>query len=117
MTIDNNNTHGDAQARPLKTLAGADDKPLMFGEIRIPCYVLEDETRVISQRGLYSSLGTTGGGSENTSVESAQMPRFARRQWLQPTISADLEQTLKSPILFVAPNGQTALWISRYCTA
>lgn len=37
--------------KTLETIAGAADRPLKIGEIEIPCYVLEDETRVVSQRG------------------------------------------------------------------
>lgn len=43
---------------------GSDDHPLRIGDVEIGCYVLEDETRVLSQRGLQSGLGmSTGGGS------------------------------------------------------
>ena len=28
---------------PLKSIAGAPDKPLLIGNVEIPCYVLEDE--------------------------------------------------------------------------
>ncbi len=34
---------------PLKVIAGAPDRPLVIGDIEIPCYVLEDETRVLVQ--------------------------------------------------------------------
>ena len=30
---------------PLKVIAGAPDRPLMIGDIELPCYVLEDATR------------------------------------------------------------------------
>ena len=50
--------------KPLKTIAGAVDRPLRIGDIEIPCYVLEDETRVLVQRGLQSGIGmSTSGGS------------------------------------------------------
>ncbi|MGH7783781.1 MAG: P63C domain-containing protein, partial [Candidatus Binatia bacterium] len=41
---------------------GSDDHPLRIGEIEIPCYVLKDETRVLSQRGLHFGLGLPEGG-------------------------------------------------------
>ena len=34
--------------KPLKVIAGAPDRPLMIGNIEMPCYVLEDEMRVLS---------------------------------------------------------------------
>lgn len=36
---------------------------LAIGELQIPCYVLEDGTRVIHQRGMVSALGMSRGGS------------------------------------------------------
>ena len=36
-------------SKPLKAIAGAAERPLKIGNIEIPCYVLEDETRVLSQ--------------------------------------------------------------------
>src|SRR6266404_506823 len=36
---------------------GSDDHPLRIGDIEISCYVLEDETRVLSQRGVVGGLG------------------------------------------------------------
>ena len=41
---------------PLKVIAGAPDRPLRIGDIEVQCYVLEDETRVLSQRGVYEAL-------------------------------------------------------------
>ena len=41
---------------------GSVDHPLTIGDIEIPCYVLEDGTRVLSQRGLQTSLGMSISG-------------------------------------------------------
>lgn len=46
---------------PLAT-HGSDDHPLLIGDIEIPCYVLDNGTRVISQRGLQTSLGMNESG-------------------------------------------------------
>ena len=40
------------ESQPLEVIAGAPDRPMIIGEIEIPCYVLEGETRVLSQRGI-----------------------------------------------------------------
>ena len=45
----------------LKVIAGAADKPLVIAGIEIPAYVLEDETRVLSQGGFNRAIGRTGG--------------------------------------------------------
>ena len=46
--------------KPLKVIAGAPDRPLVIGDIEIPCYVLEDKTRVLSQRGFLKAIGRSG---------------------------------------------------------
>ena len=91
--------------KPLKVLAGAPDRPLIIGEIEIDCYVLEDETRVLSQRGVFASVNATRGGPRGLSDLGAELPRFASQKWLQPFISNDLGSALKSPILFKSPLG------------
>jgi hypothetical protein len=93
-----------------KTLAGSIDKPLIIGGIPIDCYVLDDETRVLSQRGMFNGLGIKRGGprSENEpSNTGAEIPRFASQKWLKPFISSDLEVALKSPVFFQPPTGHT----------
>ena len=50
--------------KALKVIAGAPDRPLIIGDIEIPCYVLEGETRVLSQRGLQSGVGLGVGGGK-----------------------------------------------------
>lgn len=43
---------------------GSSDHPLIIGDIHIPCYVLEGEIRVLSQRGLQTGIGmSTSGGT------------------------------------------------------
>ena len=46
-----------SKRRPLKIIAGTPDRPLLIGDIEIPCYVLEDETRILSQRGMQLAIG------------------------------------------------------------
>lgn len=48
-----------------KATHGSEDTPLKIGEINIPCYVLEDETRVISQRGLQGGIGMSLSGARS----------------------------------------------------
>lgn len=91
-----------------KTLAGSADRPLEIGGVQIDCYVLEDETRVLSQRGMFKGLGVTRGGPRSEKEPSntgAEIPRFASQKWLKPFIDSDLEVALKSPIFFQPPSG------------
>ena len=108
----------------LKVIAGDPQKPLLVGDVEIPCYVLEDKTRVITQRGLYNALGIARGGSrkivgaksqsndsgipKKTSKSgsgSVELPRFAQQNWLSPYISDELSLVLRSPISFYLPTG------------
>jgi len=91
-----------------KVIAGNVDSPLRIGGAEIDCYVLEDETRVLSQRGIFKGLGVTRGGPRNENEPSntgAEIPRFASQKWLQPYIDSDLEEALKSPVFFQPPTG------------
>jgi hypothetical protein len=46
-----------------KALYGAPDRPLKIGTVEIPCYVLEDEKRVLVHRAIVKSLGMSRSGS------------------------------------------------------
>ena len=48
-----------------KATHGSSDHPLTIGTVEIPCYVLDDDTRVLSQRGLQTGIGmSVSGGSK-----------------------------------------------------
>ena len=83
--------------QPLKIIAGSPDKPLIIGGIEIPCYVLEDETRVLTQRGVFAAFGTRRGGHHR---DGAELPRFLASTALDPFISDTLKMALTKPILF-----------------
>lgn len=106
----------DARKGPLKTIAGERDKPLVIGGVEIPCYVLEDETRVITRRGLFAGLGATNRGL------GSEIPDFFTQKWIKPYINNDLTLVVKSPISFRLPNGPMAhgypaTILSDICTA
>jgi hypothetical protein len=53
--------HGDIKL----ATHGSPEHPLKIGDIELPCYVLEDGTRVLSQRGLQTGIGMSpSGGSK-----------------------------------------------------
>ena len=80
-----------------KATHGSADHPLRIGDVEIPCYVLEDGTRVLSQRGLIAGLGM-GTGAD-------RLPSFFNGKAISPFISKELTATIRNPILFVAPHG------------
>jgi hypothetical protein len=81
----------------LQATHGSPDHPLKIGEIAIPCYVLEDGTRVLSQRGLIGSLGM-GTGAD-------RLASFLGGKSLSAYVSNDLTATIQSPIKFRPPHG------------
>jgi P63C domain len=84
------------------------DHPLKIGDVEIDCYVLEDGTRVISQRSMIRAVSLTRGGARypaEVSRVGAELPRFATQMWLKPFISNELELALSKPILFRAGAG------------
>jgi len=68
---------------------------ITIGEYRIPCAVLEDGTRVISERGVRGVLGTSGGNSFARKKESAEggadLPVFLSQKQLIPHFNSVFE--------------------------
>ena len=89
--------------KPLKVVAGAPDRPLIIGDIEIPCYVLEDETRVLSQGGFARAIGRTG-GPKRVNEHLSNLPTFLQSKNLNRFISNDLITSSK-PINFRAATG------------
>lgn len=92
----------------LRATHDSEDHPLKIGGVEIDCYVLEDKTRVVSQRSMLRALSLTRGGARHEAEQSrvgAELPRFAALMWLKPFISNELEAALSNPILFRGPTG------------
>lgn len=85
-----------------KATHGDDDHPLRIGEIEIPCYVLEDERRVLAQRGMYVGLALTRGGTKG---RGDRLSNFVGSKPISTYVSNDLLAALKSPIRFLPPHG------------
>jgi len=73
---------------PLKVVAGTPDRPLVIGDIEIPCYVLEGEQRVLSQRGVTAAIGL------NPKV-GFRMPNFLATKAIKPFVHKELGPDLK----------------------
>ena len=74
---------------------GSADHPLKIGDIEIPCYVLEDGTRVLSQRGVLGGVGLSpsGGGGD-------RLVGFLTGRGISPFASSDLMAAIEAPIKF-----------------
>lgn len=80
----------------LRATHGSPDKPLKIGDIEIPCYVLEDGTRVLSGRGMQTALGL---GQRH----GALLKGFLSKGNIKEFINNDLAMALSSPVRFIRP--------------
>jgi hypothetical protein len=76
---------------------------LTVGDLKIPCYVLDDGTRVLSQRGLNEVFGITHGGASRDGGQ--KMPRYVGQKVLEPFIPNELTAGIAEPIKFTPPHG------------
>lgn len=83
-----------------------------FGEIRIgdmelPCAVLADGTRLLTERGMSAALGRTRSGShwQKKREHGAFMPLYLTSSNLLPFISNDLNKALNERVLYRATRG------------
>lgn len=102
-------TRWDAEKKVPKATHGSSDHPLKIGEIEIPCYVLEDGTRVLSQRGTLGGLGLSRGSSGSDSGGD-RLASFAAGKAISPFISSDLMAVIENPLRFRHPGGGGAAY-------
>lgn len=87
----------------LKATHGSDDSPLRIGDIELPCYVLEDGTRVLSQRGMIGGLAMSRGGGPSEGGD--RLAVFLGGKAISPFVSNDLMLAIQNPIRFKNPSG------------
>lgn len=81
---------------------GSEDHPLKIGDVEIPCYVLDDETRVLSQRGVIGGLGMSSGSAPGG---ADRLTIFLGGKALSPFVSDQLLTLMGNPIKFRRPTG------------
>lgn len=81
---------------------GSSDHPLVIGNIEIPCYVLADETRVLSQNGMVVGLGMARGSSSGV---SDRLSNFVTGKGISPYINNELMTAITKPIKFRSQHG------------
>ncbi|WP_312462875.1 P63C domain-containing protein [Comamonas sp.] len=87
---------GELKKLPLAT-HGSDDHPLVLGDKNIQCYVLEDGTRVLSDRSLTAALGITRG---STVTGDSRVVSFAAQPFIVEHSKTDVVESLRNPIKF-----------------
>jgi P63C domain len=89
---------------------GSTDHPLIIGDVELPCFVLNDDTRVLSQRGFQTSIGMSSGGGSKPGEQRlvsflVSLAEKAREDKNLASRSAALAERLRNPIKFRRPNG------------
>jgi len=105
--------------KALQVIAGTPDRPLVIGDIEIPCYVLEHETRVLVQSAMISALGMARGGSSHGGGD--RLAHFVASKAISTFIDSDLTDVTK-PHRFRMPqggiaHGYSALLLATLCEA
>ena len=85
---------------------GSADKPLKIGHVELPCFVLDDERRVLSASSMQSGLGLAQGGSMVRGISRLEL--FISRKIISSFISDDLRDRIADPILFRTPSNGKA---------
>jgi hypothetical protein len=75
---------------------------LDIGGVKIPVFVLQDGTRLISQRGIQTTIGmSTSGGTSGAHRTARIMEKIEDNL----SVSKDLSLRMKEPIIFMPPKG------------
>jgi len=85
---------------------GSPDKPLLIGGIEIPCYVLSNEKRVITQNGAVKALGMSEGTTGDRGAR--RIAKFTTGKRISPFVSEELAYKAQNPIIFKPTTGGMA---------
>ena len=91
-----------AGGRPKNPPKAEHEGVLKIGELEIPCAVLDDGRRVLSQRGVNRALGRKHGGESfrRRNSPGGELPVFLGPENLKQFISDDLAAVVSRPILY-----------------
>jgi hypothetical protein len=95
-----------SEEKVLKAEYGSADHPLELGGLKIPCYVLDDGTRVLGQSHMIMALGMSHGGSGGTGGD--RLAKFVGQTRLEPYVERVLAERTANPIKFRVKSGGIA---------
>ena len=88
-----------------RAICGDDSKPIVIGNIELQCYVLEDETRVLTLRGLQGSIGLSEGGGKEGARKIPSLMVKLKEKGLEVM---NLDVRANEPIRFLTTSGVIA---------
>lgn len=97
----------DARWSVPRATHGSPDSPLRIGDIEIPCYVLEDNRRVIVQAGMIAALGMKKGGSSHKG--GTRLAKFVSQDRINQYCRKGLVEGTQEPVKFRTRSGTLAL--------
>lgn len=83
-----------------KATHGSPDRPLRIGNLEIPCYVLDNGKRVITQAGVLLALSMSAGTAKKGGGD--RIANFVNTNAIKPFASIALHEMITSPIKFRA---------------
>jgi len=86
---------------------GSPDHPLTIAGIQIPCYVLDDGTRVLTQAGFLEAIGRHRKARVRNPVGEDPIPAMIQGKSIKPFISNELKEKTR-PMVFRLPDGVRA---------
>lgn len=95
--IDINNTHVDKKMSQKRQVICEGE--LHIGGMNIPCYVLDDGTRVISGRGMQEALKMVDEAEEGKKNSGSRLTRYLEQKSIKPFIYKDKDYDHFNPIL------------------
>lgn len=90
-----------------EALYGSPEKPLVVGGNEIQCFVLEDETRVLTQASFLEALGRHRKANVRNEGGEERLPAILQGKSINPFISKELIEK-SQPIRFRTSNGSVA---------
>lgn len=88
-------------------LCGSEDRPLKIANIELQCFVLDDDTRVLSQAGFLAALGRHPKANVRREGGEEQIPAILQGKAINPFISKEILEK-SQPIRFRTPSGVIA---------
>ncbi len=90
-----------------EAICGSEDRPLKIANVELSCYVLADDTRVLSQAGFLAALGRHPKANVRREGGEEQIPAILQGKAINPFISKEILEKSR-PIRFRTPSGVVA---------